>query len=145
MKSFALTNIDTLITFYKQLTRSQLSRFFVLHHAAVFPSMHPEAFGIVAVEAMASGLALLSSGVGGASEVFENNKSGLQFEPGNAQDLSVQINAYSMSQDYSKHYRKTASTAEKLFDVQRSAKHLEELLHKTNHCKYSSDIQQFDN
>ena len=53
--------------------------------------MHPEAFGIVAVEAMASGLALLSSGVGGAREVFENNKSGLQFEAGNAQRMAKAI------------------------------------------------------
>ena len=37
---------------------------------------------------MASGLALLSSGVGGASEVFEDNKSGLQFEAGNAESLA---------------------------------------------------------
>ena len=145
MKSFCThNNIDTLITFYKQLTRSQLSRFFVLHHAAVFPSMHPEAFGIVAVEAMASGLALLSSGVGGASEVFENNKSGLQFEPGNAQDLSVQIKRLFDEPGLLKALQENGLyRARKLFDVQRSAKHLEELLHKTNHCKYSSDIQQF--
>ena len=92
MNSFCIQNqMNDLITFYKQLTRNQLARFFRLHHAAVFPSMHPEAFGIVAVEAMASGLALLSSGVGGASEVFENNKSGLQFEAGNAMILAIQI------------------------------------------------------
>ena len=84
-------NIESLVSFYKQLTRDQLARFFRLHHAAVFPSTHPEAFGIVAVEAMASGLALLSSGVGGASEVFEDNKSGLKFESGNSQSLAIQI------------------------------------------------------
>ena len=60
MNSFCIdNNIQGNITFYKQLTRDQLARFFRLHHAAVFPSIHPEAFGIVAVEAMASGLALL--------------------------------------------------------------------------------------
>ena len=92
MKSFCVqNNMDGLITFYKQLTRNQLARFVLLHHAAVFPSIYPEAFGIVAVEAMASGLALLSSGVGGANEVFENNKSGLQFKAGNAHELAVQI------------------------------------------------------
>ena len=92
MNSFCIdNNINNVITFYKQLTRDQLTRFFRLHHAAVFPSIHPEAFGIVAVEAMASGLALLSSGVGGASEVFENNKSGLQFQAGDAQSLTKQI------------------------------------------------------
>ena len=88
MNSFCVDkDIDNAVTFYQQLTRDQLARFFVLHHAAIFPSMHPEAFGIVAVEAMASGLALLSSGVGGASEVFEDSNSGLRFEAGNADSL----------------------------------------------------------
>ena len=92
MESFCVeNNINEFITFYKQLTRDQLARFFILHHAAVFPSIHPEAFGIVAVEAMASGLALLSSGVGGASEVFETNKNGLQFEGWRCQSLATQI------------------------------------------------------
>ena len=92
MQSFCIDRkIDSEITFYKQLTRDQLARFFRLHHTAVFPSLHPEAFGIVAVEAMASGLALISSGVGGANEVFEDNKNGLKFEAGNAQSLAIQI------------------------------------------------------
>ena len=55
MKSFCINNkINNNITFYKQLKRDQLARFFRLHHAAVFPSIHPEAFGIVAVEAMSA-------------------------------------------------------------------------------------------
>ena len=53
MQSFCADHeIQDQITFYKQLTRNQLARFFRLHHAAVFPSTHPEAFGIVAVEAI---------------------------------------------------------------------------------------------
>ena len=58
--------------FLPQLSREQLARFFLLNHVCVFPSLHPEAFGIVAAEAMASGLALVSTGVGGSSEVFED-------------------------------------------------------------------------
>ena len=59
-----------------KLNRTQLARFFQLQHVCVFTSLHPEAFGIVATEAMASGLALVAI-VGGASEVFENEISGL--------------------------------------------------------------------
>ena len=69
-------NLQDNVQFVPQLTRQQLSRFFRLHHVCVFPSIHPEAFGIVAAEAMASGLALVSSGVGGAAEVFEEGISG---------------------------------------------------------------------
>lgn len=79
------------VQFVKQLSRDQLARFFRLNHVAVFPSISPEAFGIVAAEAMASGLALVSSGVGGAAELFEPEVSGLAFQPGDASDLARQL------------------------------------------------------
>ena len=74
-----------------QLRRDQLARMFALQHVAVFPSTHPEAFGIVAAEAMASGLALISSGVGGAAELFEHGVSGLAFRPGDGNELAGQL------------------------------------------------------
>ena len=40
---------------------------------------------------MASGLTLVSSGVGGASELFVDNESGLKFKPGNADDLANKL------------------------------------------------------
>ena len=39
----------------------------------------------------ASGLALVSSGAGGAQELFTDGHSGLAFEPGNADDLCRQL------------------------------------------------------
>ena len=79
------------VFWYGQLTRPQLVKFFRLHHVAVFPSIHPEAFGIVAAEAMASGLVLISSGVGGASEVFEEGKSGLRFKANDPSSLASKL------------------------------------------------------
>ena len=40
---------------------------------------------------MASGLALVSSGVGGAAEVFEDGISGLSFQAGDAKSLAAQL------------------------------------------------------
>ena len=74
--------------FVGQLGRQALARFYALHHVGVFPSIHPEAFGIVAAEMMASGLALVSSGVGGASELIEDGRTGLRFQAGDSQDLA---------------------------------------------------------
>ena len=55
------------------------------------PFHYPEAFGIVAAEAMASGLALVSTGVGGASELFEEEVSGLHYPAGNSTALAEQL------------------------------------------------------
>ena len=84
-------NISENVSWYGQLSRPQLVKYFRLHHVAVFPSIHPEAFGIVAAEAMASGLVLISSGVGGASELFEDGKSGLQFKANNPESLANKL------------------------------------------------------
>ena len=74
--------------FVGQLGREALARFYALHHIGVFPSTYPEAFGIVAAEMMASGLVVVSSGVGGAGELIDNGRTGLRFEAGNSKDLA---------------------------------------------------------
>lgn len=72
-----------------QLNRPQLARFLALHHVGVFPSIHPEAFGIVGAEMQASGLVLVTSGVGGAAELVEDGRTGLRFQPGDASSLAA--------------------------------------------------------
>ena len=145
MKSFCVeNNINEFITFYKQLTRDQLARFFILHHAAVFPSIHPEAFGIVAVEAMASGLALLSSGVGGAGEVFEDNKSGLQFKAGDSNHLAKQIKRFFHEPQLLGELQINGlNRARKHFDVQISATILERLIANSKRSGRISSLQKF--
>lgn len=53
---------------------------------AVFPSLY-EPFGIVALEAMASGTPVVVSRTGGLAEIVEDDISGLCFTPGDAGDL----------------------------------------------------------
>jgi glycogen(starch) synthase len=80
-----------LVGFVGQLDRPQLARFWSLHQVGVFASTFPEAFGIVAAELMASGVALITSGVGGAAELIEPELSGLRFEPGNPESLTAAL------------------------------------------------------
>ena len=81
-------DLDGTVQFVGQLGRQALARFYALHHVGVFPSIHPEAFGIVAAEMMASGLVVVSSGVGGASELIDDGRTGLRFQAGDSQDLA---------------------------------------------------------
>ena len=81
-------NLDGTVQFVGQLGRQALARFYALHHVGVFPSIHPEAFGIVAAEMMASGLAVVSSGVGGAGELIDDGRTGLRFMAGDSRDLA---------------------------------------------------------
>lgn len=58
--------------------------------AAVFPSLY-EPFGIVALEAMASGTPVIVSSVGGMDEIVQHEVDGLKVYPGNPRSLSDQI------------------------------------------------------
>jgi glycosyltransferase involved in cell wall biosynthesis len=56
----------------------------------VQPSLE-ESFGLAAAEAMCCGVALVASAVGGLCELVEDGRSGLLFEPGNADALAEQV------------------------------------------------------
>ena len=79
------------VNFVGSLKRKQLSRLFRLTHVFVFPSIYPEAFGIVQAEAMASGLALISSGVGGSKELVKHDINGWLFKNQDPEDLSHKL------------------------------------------------------
>ena len=87
----ASNSLQDFVHFYGQLDRPALARFFRIHHISIFPSISPEAFGIVAGEAMASGLILFSSGIGGASEIFTDAENAYSFLPNNPQNLASKI------------------------------------------------------
>ena len=55
---------------------------------AVVPSLEPEPFGMVAIEAMACGLPVIAARHGGLLDIVVDNETGLLFEPGNAHALA---------------------------------------------------------
>ena len=57
----------------------------------VSPSIEPEAFGRVAVEAQSMEKPIVASDIGGFNETIIDNKTGFLFESGNAEALSKKI------------------------------------------------------
>ena len=93
---------------------------------------------------MASGLALLSSGVGGASEVFEPNKSGLRFKAGDMQSLATQIKRLFEEPGLLRRLQDNGiERARNRFDVQCSAQQIESVLTQQNHNTSQLHINQF--
>jgi glycogen(starch) synthase len=79
------------ISFTGFVAREDLPELYRRHAILLFPSVWEEPMGISVLEAMASGLAVISSGTGGSGELFEEGKSGYFFRSGDAYDLSTKI------------------------------------------------------
>ena len=58
----------------------------------VSPSIEPEAFGRVAVEAQAMEKIIIASNIGGSKETIVDGKSGILFDSGNAKELAKTLN-----------------------------------------------------
>ena len=57
----------------------------------ISPSIEPEAFGRVSVEAQSMEKLIIASNIGGSNETIIDEKTGFLFEAGNANDLSKKI------------------------------------------------------
>ncbi len=58
---------------------------------AVVPSIEPEPFGLVAIEAMLIKKPVIAAGHGGLLEIIEHKENGLLFEPNNLNDLYASL------------------------------------------------------
>jgi glycosyltransferase involved in cell wall biosynthesis len=57
----------------------------------VSASIEPEAFGRISVEAQSMQKPILASNLGGSKETIIGNKTGLLFEAGNSEEMSIKI------------------------------------------------------
>jgi glycogen synthase len=69
------------------VTESELRKFYAVADVAVFPSLY-EPFGIVALEAMAAGVPVITSDVGGFTEIIRSGENGLTSEANNPDSLA---------------------------------------------------------
>jgi len=81
----------TNIEYLGQQNRNKILEFLGSSIALIFPSVWYETFGLVAIEAFACGKPVITSNLGTMSELIEDGKTGLLFEPGNAKDLAEKI------------------------------------------------------
>jgi glycosyltransferase involved in cell wall biosynthesis len=79
------------LTFSGFLDRVKLGALFARNNVLVFPSIVEEGFGISQVEAMASGLVVISSGTGGAREIITDGVDGLLFPAGDPVALANRL------------------------------------------------------
>ncbi|MFT3893206.1 MAG: glycosyltransferase family 4 protein [Anaerolineales bacterium] len=95
----------------------------------LFTSIWPEPFGRVIVEAMASGVAVIGTKVGGAAEILVENENALTFPAGDAKALAEQIKKLIGSPELRERLSKAGrETAVNKFDLERMTTEIESYL-----------------
>lgn len=95
----------------------------------LFTSIWPEPFGRVIVEAMASGVTVIGTKVGGAAEILVENENALTFPAGDAKALAEQIKRLIASPELRKRLSQAGKeTAVNKFDLERMTTEIESYL-----------------
>jgi glycosyltransferase involved in cell wall biosynthesis len=116
------------IRFTGELSRQQLLNEFATHNILVFPSVVAETFGISQVEAMAAGLLVVSTATGGASEIIQDEKTGLVIKHNDVAALTLCLRtALDDPQHCCEIARAGQLVARDRFDIRQSVTDLEQL------------------
>ena len=122
-------NIVSFVTFIPAQPKEALPAFYHRSDIFLFTSIWPEPFGRVIVEAMASGVSVVGTSVGGAAEILSDNENALTFTPDDPSSLSQQlkrlIESPALREKLSTKGRETAIAQ---FDIQRMTTEIESYL-----------------
>jgi glycosyltransferase involved in cell wall biosynthesis len=78
------------VSFVGKVSNHKISQYMIESDIFVLPSLS-EGFGIVLLEAMASGLPIIASNVGGIPSLIQNGVNGFLVEPGNPEKIAEKI------------------------------------------------------
>ncbi|HDD31793.1 MAG TPA: glycosyltransferase family 1 protein [Thermococcus litoralis] len=96
--------IEDRVVFMGYVPDDLLPEIFKMADIFVLPSVSSEAFGIVVLEAMASGVPVIATDVGGIPEVLKENEAGLLVPPGNELELRNAIQKLLNNEELRKWY-----------------------------------------
>jgi len=81
-------HLDTFVTFHGKVPQDELIRSYDRADIMLIPSIWKEPFGLVVAEAMARGLPVITTNIGGPAEIVTHEIDGLLVEPNDAEALA---------------------------------------------------------
>lgn len=84
-------NLHNKIRFIKPIKPKGLIKKYNTSKLLIFPSIWMEQFGMVGIEALACGLPVIGSNIGGIPDWLENNKVGFLFKRKNSRDIAEKV------------------------------------------------------
>ena len=122
-------NVASFVTFQPALPKAALPALYQRSDIFLFTSIWAEPFGRVIVEAMASGVAVVGTKVGGAAEILIDEQNALTFTADDPASLSDQLKRLIESRDLRQRLADSArETAVRKFDIRRMIEEIEAYL-----------------
>lgn len=84
-------HLQDAVTIAQKVSRKELEQVYREHDCLLFPSIWEEPFSITLLEAMAHGLAVVSTPTGGSAEILRHGENSLVFPAENAKELADRI------------------------------------------------------
>jgi len=126
--ALAAVGLADRVSFPGFLDRSGLSALFARNNVLVFPSQVPETFGISQVEAMAAGLVVVTTGMGGAREVIRHGVDGLVFPATKPEELAQQLLNLARDPQQMARLQRASQARAMTFAVEHSVEKIERLM-----------------
>lgn len=129
-------NIKDKVFFAGKVSQEELPKYFNNAYALALPSIDKsEAFGLVLLEALASGLPVIASNLPGVRGIFKNGVEGLKVRPGDIKDLRSKLNAILSYENIAEEMGVSARIlAEKKYSYKKLGERLDLIYH---YAKYS--------
>jgi glycosyltransferase involved in cell wall biosynthesis len=119
------------VTFCGRVPQNELIEYYDHSDMMLMPSLWQEPFALVTAEAMARGLPVIASNVGGTGERITHDGDGLLVEPGDEQALASAIKQMVENPDKLARLAKAARTkVEEHFTMEECARHMERHLQR---------------
>lgn len=116
-------NVKTKVALLRQVDQDALLSWYQKADIAVVPSLIYESFSYTCAQAMAAGIPVVASRIGGIPETVDDGISGILTEPGNVHELSAAILRLAQDTDLRKMMGQAGRTkAQQVFDADQTAK-----------------------
>jgi glycosyltransferase involved in cell wall biosynthesis len=119
------------VMFRGRVPRAQMPEVLSQFDVLVFPAIGPESLPRIVQEAMAAGLAVVGTEVGGMSEILVNGVNGLTFTPGDAHELAMRVEQLILDPNLHSQLAKAGQhTVRERFDIRRMLDEIEVYLQR---------------
>jgi glycosyltransferase involved in cell wall biosynthesis len=86
-----ILNLEKSVIFIKKINHNEVEKFYHDTSVLIMPSIWPEAFGRVGIEAMSAGRPVIATNIGGIPEWLDDGKTGYLVEDKNSQQIAKKV------------------------------------------------------